>query len=506
MSIDTRCDEPQPLGRALRQVVTVAATVRRLLPLLLAAALVAAGCGGTTKTTKQRRTSLQRFASRPDLRPTRVQVRTPANGTAPGYIFVGPKKMQGPGGLMIMNDRGQVVWYEPLKFPVQGTDFRVQSYHGRPVLTWWEGTQPNTGIGGGHYVIADDSYRTIATVRAGHGLHGDLHEFQLTPRGTAYITAYKKVPFDLTSIGGHKHAYVFDSVVQEVDVASGRVVFEWHSLGHVAPSESPQRIPAKTASFNAPFDYFHVNSVAEDVDGNLLVSARNTSTIYKIRRSDGAIIWRLGGEKSDFKMGPGTRFAWQHNAQRQPDGTITLFDNSAIPKVAPYSRALVLRADLRTHTATLVRAYKHPAKLSSPHQGDVQRLPNGDLFIGWGGVPFISEFAPDGTVLFDAKLAIGDTYRASRYPWRGHPGDRPAVVARNDGDRVVVYASWNGATDVARWYVLAGPRRTRVHLIAEHSKTGFETKIPVRTHARFVQVKAVDAAGAVLGTSRAVER
>ena len=156
---------------------------------------------------------------------------------------------------MIVDSRGRVVWYHQIAPPQQATDFRVQRYHGKPVLTWWQGIESVAGTGRGEYEIYDTSYRHIATVRAGNGLHGDLHEFQLTPRGTAFITAYREVAADLSGVGGPKRGFVDDSVVEEIDIATGRVLFEWHSIDHVpvvrvdpgAPRAGPQRQPETPA-------------------------------------------------------------------------------------------------------------------------------------------------------------------------------------------------------------------------------------------------------------------
>ena len=220
-----------------------------------------------------------------------------ASGAAPGYIFVAEKGPGQTGGPMIVDNLGRVIWYHQLAPPVQATDFRVQRYRGKPVLTFWEGKSSKVGVGRGSYLVYDTSYRQIARVRAAHGLQGDLHEFQLTPRGTAYITVYHEVPADLSTIGGPKHGYAYDSVVQEIDIATGRAVFEWHSIGHVPFSESTQanRPPARNATKKQPLDYFHVNSIADGPGGTILISARNTSTIYLLAR-DGHIVWRLGGQ------------------------------------------------------------------------------------------------------------------------------------------------------------------------------------------------------------------
>ena len=466
--------------------------------------LLAAGCGAKPERPSAQNAQLQHFQSRPDLKPPKIVVARAAGRTAPGYIFLAPKKDGAPSGPLIVNNWGEVVWFYPVQ-PQQAADFRVQRYRGKPVLTWWQGTQPTIGIGSGKFVVMDDSYRRIADVRAGNGLSGDLHEFLITPRNTALIIAYQKVPHDLTALGGRKNGWIWDNVIQELDIATNRVLFEWRSIDHIPVTESAHRLPARTASQKAPFDYFHANSVSLDTDGNLLVSARNTSAVYKIRRRDGRVLWTLGGRNSDFTMRRGTRFAWQHDAQRQPDGTIRLFDNSAIPKVADKSRAIVLRVDTRAKTASLVRAFTHPRKLLAPHQGNAQRLANGDLLVGWGGAPYLTEYGRDGRVVFDARIAVGDSYRAYRFPWRGHPKDRPAIAARSgDGDAVTVYASWNGATGVAGWQVVAGNNPKRMQPVGSAPRRGFETVISVRTDARFVAVRALGRVGRPIGASRAV--
>src|SRR6478609_311895 len=212
----------------------------------------------------------------------------PAESVAPGYVFIAQKggKSGAKGGTVIADNQGRIRWFHQLVNPLEATDFRAQTYEGKPVLTWWEGGISKAGVGVGRGVIYDDTYTKIATVKAGHGLDGDLHEFQLTPRGTAFISVYHEVPADLTSVGGPKHGWVYDSVVQEIDVSSGDVVFEWHSLDHVPLTESMQanHEPAKNATKKRPLDYFHVNSVADAPGGNIVISGRNTSAIYLLAR------------------------------------------------------------------------------------------------------------------------------------------------------------------------------------------------------------------------------
>jgi hypothetical protein len=431
-----------------------------------------------------------------------ASVRTPAHGTAPGYVFVAPKKDVDQAGPLILDDRGQVVWFDPLE--THGvTDFRVQTYRSKPVLTWWQG-QSDKGVGDGHYVIMDDHYRQIATVHAGNGLHGDIHEFLITRENTALITVYREIPYDLGPWGGAKQGKIDEGVVQEVDIATGRVLFEWHSARHVDPSESYEPLPNDRSAW----DYFHVNSIDPDGQGRLLVSARHTHAVYAIRKSDGEILWRLGGKKSDIAMGPGTRFAWQHDARRQPDGTIRLFDNAASEPGKGRSRVLVLRVDEGRRTAALVRSLVRSPPLLSTSQGNAQLLPDGHVFVGWGSKPYATEFDRAGAMVFDLRFGAGrvDSYRAFRFPWTGRPTTRPTVALRPDGDRTIVYASWNGATEVAGWRILGGPDAEHLSPVATGARHGFETHATVSSAAAAFAVEALAADGSVLRRSPAVRR
>ena len=480
--------------------------------------LLLAGCDHSEKSVVQTGTTTRAatppppsrtYHSRPDLKPPLVQIRTAAHNTAPGYLFLAPKMVVAQAGPMIMDNRGEVVWFKPLN--TRGvTDFRVQRYHGKPVLTWWRGHVSNVGVGDGWYVIYDTSYRPLAEVRPRNGLVGDVHEFLITKNNTALFTVYHRLPLDLSSVGGPKEGKIWDGIVQEVDIRTGRVLFEWHSYPQVAITESYAPPPkAKAGPKAPPFDYFHVNSIDREPNGNLLVSARNTHAVYEIDHKTKKVLWRLGGKKSDFKLGAGVRFAWQHDARRRSDGTITIFDNGAAPPVEKFSRVLVVRADTAAQKATLVRSYHHPQRLLAPFEGNAQFLPNGNIFVGWGAQPYVSEFSRSGALLFDAYFGDGkppgkdaDTYRAYRFVWRGHPMDRPVVVVGGDaGD-----ASWNGATDVVRWQVLAGPGAGQLKPVQTVAKNGFETPIRLTKSAAFYAVRALGRDGKVLGTSEAVAR
>src|SRR5215210_8398174 len=440
------------------------------------------------------------FRSRPDLSPAAVQVTRRAQGTASGYILIALKEGAGEHGPMIVDDQGQLVWYSKYR---SARDFKVQRYRGRPVLTWWEG-EVVAGHGVGEYVIFEDSYREMARVRAGNGYQGDLHEFLITPQGTALLTTYNPVPADLSAVGGPKYGAVWDGIAQEVDIETGEVLFEWHSLEHVGIEESYIEPPSDP---NYPYDYFHINSIDVDHDGNLLISARNTWTVYKVDRKSGKVLWRLGGKNSDFEMGPGTQSAFQHDARRQRDGTISIFDNGAHPQVHEESRAILVELDEDKMNATLVRAYTSPQKLISTSQGNAQLLPDGNVFVGWGSEPYISEFSYEGELILNGRFPPdGESYRAFRFPWKGRPTEAPTVaLERLSDERVKLYASWNGATEVESWEVLAGERPGQLDSLGSVPRNGFETPMLVQTSHPYFAVRAKEGSGRVLGISAPIK-
>jgi hypothetical protein len=469
--------------------------------LVLIAVLALSACGADEKKVVPTATK-SALRTLPGLTPPHLTVTHAASGVAPGFVFIAEKGGNTkPSGPVIADNRGRIVWYHEVPAGLEVTDFRTQTYRGKPVLTWWQGTISKAGVGIGEYVIYDAAYNELKTFDAADGLNGDLHEFTLTPRGTAFISVYEQLPKDLTSVGGPKNGFVYDSVVQEIDIESGDVKFEWHSLDHVPMTESLQANgePAKNASKKRPFDYFHVNSIGDAPGGRIIISGRNTSALYLLAR-DGHVIWRLGGKKSDFGPASEVKFRFQHDARLRSDGTLSLFDNGAIPKLEPFTRPLVLKIDETERVASIQKSFVHPLKISSPYEGNLQLLADGGALVGWGGVPKVTEFTADGKVRFELKVPYGDTYRAYRLPWNGRPGGRPAVAVA--GDRV--YASWNGRTDVASWEVLAGPDADHLTRQAGHDWAGLETAIQLETPQGAVRVRALDAKGRVLGVSETV--
>jgi hypothetical protein len=441
---------------------------------------------------------LEHFVTEPSLLAPRISVRRHGAANA-GSIFLTPLPSPvvhpgsvntvtltpvGPGGPMILDARGRLTWFKQLTPPDVAANLRVQRYHGRRVLTWWQGPVTAAAYGLGEGVIADRSYRTIKTVHAGNGYGMDIHEFTLTPQGTALFTIYAPVVHDGTPL--------LDAIVQEVDIATGLVVWEWHALGHIPLSES-YATPANSAFYDA----FHINSIQALKRGRVLISARDTSAVYELQRAGSRILWTLGGRASDFKLGAGARFWFQHDARLLPGNRVSVFDDEAgPPQKAPSSRGLILKLDMRRRRATVAQALHRPGTTSAQSEGSVQALAGGGRFVGFGAEPWFTQFSASGRVVFDARLPVDDgSYRAYRFPWRAEPRTRPAAATTATD----VYASWNGATDVARWQVIMGGR-----VVASAARTGFETRIPLVTNGVPVAVRALDARGRVLARSPVV--
>jgi hypothetical protein len=346
-------------------------------------------------------------------------------GNGNGDIFIAPQGGGYAGGPEIITNTGTVIWFHALPPGEAATDFRTQTYQGRPVLTWFQGEGP----GGGTDYIYNDRYQQIAEVRAGNGYQTDFHEFLITPWNTALILADTIGTANLTSIGGPAGQEVVDGIVQEIDITTGKVIFQWNSADHVPYRDSYSPRPGSAAT---PWDWFHINAVHLDTDGNLLINSRFTWTSYKVSLHTGKIIWELGGKQSTFKLRAapgqvldraGEIFAFQHDPEAIGNGEYTFFDDESDgpTTLLPHSRVVTVKLDLATKLATLVKSVDQPEGLVAAAEGNAQTTRNGDLFVGWGALPYISEFSPSGHLMFNAKLPAGvNTYRAYRLPW--HPG------------------------------------------------------------------------------------
>ncbi|MGN6371773.1 MAG: arylsulfotransferase family protein [Solirubrobacteraceae bacterium] len=449
----------------------------------------------------------QVFHSVPGMIAPSVKVMTSSTPQAPGYIFAAPYSGPAQNGPMIFDGSGKLVWFKPLPYDVEATNLQVESYEGKPVLSWWQGYIPRQGFGEGEEIVVDSSYRKVMHVHAGNGYWVDLHDFHINAQnGTALLTVFNPIACDLSSAHGRSNAAVTDGVFEEVDLKTGLVRRQWHSIDHVSLAHSYSA--ASGGSMAWPFDYFHINGIETRKDGSFMISSRNTSAVYFIDPATEQVTLQIGGKNGNVKIGAGAATAYQHDAQELPNGLLSIFDNGGVPMVHSQSRAIVVSLDSTARTLKLVAQYVHNKPLKSGSQGNVQLLENGNFFVGWGQVPYVSEYTSSGKVVFDARLPHAtETYRAYRFQWTATPAEPPAVAIGEQGEsaNTPVFASWNGATTVATWQVLAGPSPQELKPVASAARANFETKIEAPGEPAYIAVQALDSSGTVLGTSKTIQ-
>jgi hypothetical protein len=443
----------------------------------------------------------QSFYTLPGAQAPILTVTVPDHDRAAGDILTTNGPGAGQYGPLIYTPAGRLVWFDRLSGGEAAENLSEQVYEGQRDLTWWKGRVLLLGFGHGEDIVMNSHYQTVARIAGGNGLKADLHDFQIAPHGVAYITAYNPVQCDLTPVKGAPGGAIVDTAVQQIDIKTGLVRWEWHSLDHIGASESEVEVP-KDAT---PWDYFHLNSIDPQPDGNILITARSTWAGYQLEGGTGKVLWRLGGTKSSFRMGPGTAMAWQHDGRLLANGVVTFFDDGSNPPIHHQSRALRIKLDFKARRAHLASVYTHRnPPLLAASQGNMQTLADGNTLVGYGSVPAISEYDRAGSLLLDAHQPFDMSfYRAFRFPWSGRPLTPPAVLAslNSTGEETIVHASWNGATDVASWRVLAGGHPGSLMAQATITDGGFESSTTLPEKHAYVAVQALDSTGHVLGTS-----
>jgi EmrB/QacA subfamily drug resistance transporter len=459
------------------------------------------------------------FVTAPSLHPPELRstVRGPAAQLAPGYIFttnfydLNEPPIVGQSGPLIIDRHLQPVWFQPVPENLAAANLSLQVYEGKPALAFWQGAVTNTGATeSGEDVVVNQHYQTVARLKATGGWVLTLHEFAISG-GHAWVTANKNIPMNLSKYGGAYNGAMIDSAVQEYDLKTDKLLRSWDALDHIPLSQSQSSLP--TNGF--PWDAYHINAIDLTGNGTFLVSMRNTWAAYLVDVATGNIEWTLGGRNSSFKFGRGAAFQWQHDVKLAPDSTVSLFDDhccqltgggTSVTATGP-SRGLVLKLDSAAHTATLAAQYTGDGHFESEYMGNAQPLPNGNVFVGWGSEPHFSEYDRSGRLLFEGELPGPNlTYRATLEQWVGEPLSPPMGAARQTGGQTTVYASWNGATKVSSWRVLAGPSASRLTVVARSAKSGFETAIPVPQSYESFKVQALNADGRAIGASRPFSR
>jgi EmrB/QacA subfamily drug resistance transporter len=455
------------------------------------------------------------FVSAPGLHPPvlRSDMVTDTSALAPGYIMMAnfydltTSPMVGQSGPLMLNSALQPVWFKPVPVDVVASNLTAQTYKGQPVLTWWQGVVTDTGATeSGQDIIVNQHYQTIATLKGQDGWVLTLHEL-IIQGDDAWVTADKNVPMNLSKWGGQSDGVLDDSAVQEYNIATGKLVYTWDALDHIPLEASHAQPPAN----GFPWDAYHVNSISLAADGDFLVSMRNTWAAYMVHAKTGSITWELGGRDSSFKLPSDASFEWQHDAKLQSASVVTLFDDDcceisgADTYLAPAgpSRGIVLKLNTKAHTVAVVAQYGLANNLHSAYMGDMQPLPDGNVFMGWGSQPVLSEYDKAGKLVLNATLPYPDlSYRATLGTWVGLPTYPPSGAALSRSGGTTVYASWNGATEVTKWRALAGTGAKHLSVVATTAKTGFETDLTVKGNYKTFEVQALNSKGQVIGTSK----
>ena len=368
-------------------------------------------------------------------------------------------------------------------------------------------------------VQLDSEYRIAHEIRpADQHVWGDLHEFKITKNDTALLTIY-----NVTTIGRPSRPWITDSVFQEIDIATGELLFEWRASDYFDWNETRYTSPLAGYDSSSPFDFFHINSVDKDSQGNYIISSRHMHSITYISPTEG-ILWSLGGPRNDFKdlsNGEATNFKWQHDARwlSEKDGILTVFDNGEAGLLhldAPFSRGLMIQLDFKDRTATLLHSYVSSDRTRTPSQGSLQvLLENNHVFIGWGHSPLYSEFSLNGTLLCESHFGatwlsfFGPvvSYRAQKVQnWVGNPQDQPSVKV-DDGR---LYVSWNGATEVEAWELQGAENDGNEKFVETDviKKEGFEEsfELPSGQPDSLYRVAAIDRMGQVMRYSMTVRQ
>jgi hypothetical protein len=406
------------------------------------------------------------------------------------------------------------VWFFPLPTNVVATDLKQQTFEGKPALSWWQGVINNVGATvSGTVEVVNQHYDKVATLTGTDGWVISPHEVVISGRD-AWVTSYKYLsPVNLSSYGGAANGTLYDFAVQKYDLTTGKLLYTWDAYN---PGGTPN-VPLSESEGPAPpsptvaWDAYHGNSIQLVGSHEFLVSMRNTWAAYLVDINTGKIVWTLGGKNSSFKLPSNAQFEFQHNVLYLPGNKISVFDDHCCAILgggkfkAPTgpSRGLVLQLDYKNYTASLVHQYTHSPSLDAAFTGSTQLLPNGNVLVGWGSEPYFSEYSSSGKLLLDAKWPGVDlSYRVLlTQSWVGTPSYPPSGAARRSRGHTWVYASWDGATQVARWQVLAGSNAQHLKVVATAGRSGYETAFYLKGAYGAYRVRALAANGRALGTS-----
>jgi hypothetical protein len=430
------------------------------------------------------------------------------SGTAPdaaeGDILVAPFYWTGStvgSYLLILTQRGQLVYFQSMANALAGFDFKVQP---NGMLSYFDQRDST-------FYVMDTHYKVVDSYKAGDGYTADLHDLQLLPNGDALLMIYDSETLDMSQVvpGGQQKATVTGLIIQEQD-PSKNVIFEWRSWDHFSFFDSTAVLTGQQ------IDLVHGNALAPSNDGNLLLSSRNLSEITKINLQTGAVMWRLGGKANMFRFINGQPFAFQHDVRQLPNGDITVFDNQGTTQNPAPSQGIEYRIDEVSKTATVVWNFSHAPDVFTTFMGNTQRVPSGNTLLSWGA-PFthsgysyfsMTEVTPENQAIFDFTFDQPYvSYRAFLFPWHGFPETPPALAAKGDASGLTLGYSWNGATEVASYRVYGGSSPTSLTLIDQKTNTDFENQSHLSGLPQgecYFQVAALDKDGNEMARSKVI--
>lgn len=450
----------------------------------------------------------------------------------------------------LLDTRTLSVVYQGPQYDEDTFGFSVQTCNNTDFLVWWAGTSIN-GRAAGFIYIVDSTYHQVWNVSSIGLEYVDAHDVYLTPDCHVIYTAYQSRIFDLREFSTDKHelteeSWLMDSYFQEVDLATNELLFEWRASDHIDLHDSlwPAEKEGQGNESWHGWDYFHINSVQKDHRGNFLISARHTNALYYIDGTEGSVVWTLGGPRNDFRDlddGRATNFAWQHDARWIDDSltTISLFDDRSCGYFKPkdrqdrISRGIVVNLDYDSMTVRLCDEYRAPDNITAVRKGGMHYLDNGNVLLGYGSEPGFTEFDPNGTILWDVRFGpvmkhmdrkTADNYRTYKLDWIGTPYWDPRIAPGPSFDGTPVslfngtyedlyanlvndtaYFSWNGATMLTKWLVLASHDPMQVFRMQSQlqriDKTGFETGVHIGGAGPYVCAIALGENDEILGVT-----
>ncbi|MCF8260622.1 MAG: aryl-sulfate sulfotransferase [Melioribacteraceae bacterium] len=302
----------------------------------------------------------------------------------------------------------------------------------------------------------DSTFTRVKDFQIPNDYSTDPHELLMTADGHSILLAITRSQYDMRIAieGGNANATVQDNIVYELD-ENDNVIFEWNTIDNYKPGDAIHE-----NLLNSYIDYAHINSIAIDYDGHFIISSRHQSEITKVNRQTGEIIWRFGGQNSDFTLFNETEwFSYQHDVRPVKDkpNYYTLFDNGNHNSLK-YSRVIEFYLDTLNMRAEKIWEYIPEFDTKVPFMGSTRRLESGNTLIDWSDprLPQIMEVDRYGRIFFEARFKIPlDSYRAHRIKFNG-VADAPHLVVEPNSTNVNFIYNKFGDKNVEKYIIYFG--------------------------------------------------